>query len=151
MAINAVLRPATPDDAPTLAEVERIAFTLPNWPAETFLNYDCIVAEVDGQIAGFLVSRQTFPGNSRALPEREILNLAVVPAYRRIGLATQLLQLEFRHKAIFFLEVRESNFAARSLYERLGFSEISRRKDYYDHPPETAIVMRFTRKWPQSC
>ena len=77
-----------------------------------------------------------------APPEREILNLAVVPAFRRSGLATQLLKLEFQNSAVFLLEVRESNLAARALYERLGFVEISRRKDYYDHPPETAIVMQ---------
>jgi ribosomal-protein-alanine N-acetyltransferase len=39
------------------------------------------------------------------------------------------------------LEVRESNVAARRLYERLGFAEIARRPNYYSSPVETAIVM----------
>ncbi len=42
-----------------------------------------------------------------------------------------------------FLEVRESNIAARNLYKRLGFLEAGRRRDYYPAPPEDAIVMKF--------
>jgi ribosomal-protein-alanine acetyltransferase len=142
MAVEAVVRPATLEDLAALVELERAAFTVPNWPADTFLRYDCIVAEVGRQMAGFLVSRQTFEGSSIAPPEREILNLAVAPAYRRAGIATLLIGLEFRKKASLVLEVRESNAAARALYERLGFVEISRRNNYYDNPPETAIVMQ---------
>jgi len=142
MAVKAVVRPATLEDLAALVELERAAFTVPNWPADTFLRYDCIVAEVGRQMAGFLVSRQTFEGSYTAPPEREILNLAVAPAYRRAGIATLLMGLEFRKKASLVLEVRESNAAARALYERLGFVEISRRNNYYDNPPETAIVMQ---------
>ncbi len=145
MAITATLRQATEEDVAVLADLEALAFESPNWPADTFLRYDCTVAEVDNQIIAFLVSRQIFIGSSTAPPEREILNLAVAPAYRRTGLATQLLQFELRHRAIFLLEVRESNLAARALYERFGFAEISRRRGYYDNPPETAIVMRLPR------
>ncbi len=140
--INAILRPAKEDDVPALADLERLAFEVPNWPADTFLRYDCTVAEVDGKMVGFLVSRQIFGGTETVPPEREILNLAVAPQYRRAGLATLLLQFEFRQRAIFLLEVRESNLAAQALYKRLGFAEISRRRDYYDNPRETAIVMQ---------
>jgi ribosomal-protein-alanine N-acetyltransferase len=150
MAIEAILRPATEADLPALVEVEQLAFTVPNWPAETFLHYECTIAEMNGQVAGFLVSRQVFPGNASALPEREILNLAVLPPFRRSGIATLLLQFEFRNKAVFLLEVRESNLAARALYERLGFAEISRRSDYYDNPRETAIVMQTGTDCPVS-
>jgi ribosomal-protein-alanine N-acetyltransferase len=142
MAINAVLRPATKDDVPALVELERSSFTVPNWPADTFLRYDCTVAEVLGEVGGFLVSREIFGGTNTAPPEREILNLAVDTRYRRAGIATLLIKQEFRKKARFFLEVRESNMAARALYERLGFLEISRRAEYYNNPTETAIVMR---------
>jgi ribosomal-protein-alanine N-acetyltransferase len=45
-----------------------------------------------------------------------------------------------------FLEVRSSNTAARNLYQKLGFSEIGLRRNYYASPPEDGIVMRF-----QSC
>jgi ribosomal-protein-alanine N-acetyltransferase len=104
--------------------------------------YDCTVAEVSGEVGGFLVSRQIFAGNTTEPAEREILNLAVNPRHRRSGIATSLIQLELRKKAVFTLEVRESNLAARSLYERLGFVEILRRTEYYNNPIETAIVMR---------
>jgi ribosomal-protein-alanine N-acetyltransferase len=142
MAIDAVLRAARTLDLPALVELERLAFAVPNWPADTFLRYDCTVAEVSGQLAGFLVSREIFAGDVTVLPEREILNLAVAPPYRRAGLATLLMRFEFRNNAIFTLEVRESNLAARALYERHGFVEISRRRGYYDNPIETAIVMQ---------
>jgi ribosomal protein S18 acetylase RimI-like enzyme len=94
---------------------------------------------VNGErVLGFVVSRQTGSG------EREILNLGVARECRRRGIATELLQNEFRiWRGAFFLEVRESNLAAQNLYKGLGFVEIGRRPQYYDRPPETAIVMRF--------
>jgi ribosomal-protein-alanine N-acetyltransferase len=142
MALAALFRPATEDDVTALLAVEAEAFSVLVWPADTFLRYECTVADIGGQIAGFLVSRQTFGGDETAPPEREILNLAVAPAYRRQGIATALMHLEFRKKATFVLEVRESNSAAQALYRQLGFAEISRRRDYYDHPRESAIVMQ---------
>jgi ribosomal-protein-alanine N-acetyltransferase len=142
MAITATLRAATDADVPALADLETLAFVTPNWTADMFLRYDCTVAEVDGHLAGFVVSRQIFAGDASGRPEREILNLAVAPQFRRAGVATLLMQFEFRQNAIFLLEVRESNSVARALYERLGFAEISRRRDYYDNPPETAVVMQ---------
>lgn len=140
--LEIALRPATPDDLTALVELDRASFPVPNWPADTFLRYDCTVAEISGEVGGFLVSRQIFAGSLTEPPEREILNLAVTPRHRRHGIATSLIQLEFRRKAIFLLEVRESNLAARALYQRLGFVEISRRPEYYNNPTETAIVMR---------
>jgi ribosomal-protein-alanine N-acetyltransferase len=142
MAIAPLFRPATKDDVPALVELEHVSFAVPNWPADTFLRYDCTVAEVSGDIGGFLVSRQIFSGSATEPAEREILNLAVDPRYRRLGIATMLIRLEFSKRAICLLEVRESNLAARTLYERFGFVEISRRVEYYNNPTETAIVMR---------
>ena len=40
------------------------------------------------------------------------------------------------------LEVRESNFGARSMYASRGFEEVGRRRDYYDDPREDALVLR---------
>jgi [ribosomal protein S18]-alanine N-acetyltransferase len=67
---------------------------------------------------------------------------AVAPRFRRQGIAGLLLRNELKRRAIFYLEVRESNTAARALYGKFGFREISRRTGYYLHPPETAIVMK---------
>jgi ribosomal-protein-alanine N-acetyltransferase len=41
-----------------------------------------------------------------------------------------------------FLEVRESNHTARSLYASRGFTEVSRRRGYYRSPVEDALVLR---------
>ena len=101
-----------------------------------------MVAEVKNTIAGFLVSRQTFAGGKDAPAEREILNLAVAPAFRRKGVATALLQEELARGGVHFLEVRESNRAALALYGKIGFVRAGRRVDYYRSPVEAAIVMK---------
>jgi len=138
-------RPATPADAEALAEIEIESFPDPSWTAEDFLRHDCSVVEMDGTIAGFLVSRETYPGDLETPPEREIVNLAVKERFRRLGIARILLRHEINRRATMFLEVRASNVAAIQLYKNAGFIEISRRRDYYDNPVESAIVMRL--KW----
>ncbi len=146
MALVAAIRPAAESDLAALDKIEQASFQ-DHWEAKSFLQYSCIVAEMGDEVAGFkvagfLVSREIFGGSRQAPPEREILNLAVAPCFRRQGIAGLLLQYELNHRAIFYLEVRESNSAARALYGKFGFREISRRTGYYLHPPETAIVMR---------
>lgn len=126
------------EDAVLLAEIERDSFPHPDWTPDEFLRYDCLVAEVDGVVAGFLVSRLVFIDT----PEHEILNLAVTPVYRRLGVAKALLKTQIERGGSHYLEVRESNLAARQLYEAVGFSEIGRRPNYYSMPCETAIVMK---------
>jgi [ribosomal protein S18]-alanine N-acetyltransferase len=139
--IVAAVRPAVELDLPALDEIERESFA-DHWAAKSFLEYSCIVAEIGEEIVGFLVSREIFAGSREAPPEREILNLAVAIRFRRRGIAGLLLGNELSRQAIFYLEVRESNTAARALYGKFGFREINRRTGYYRHPPETAIVMR---------
>ncbi len=73
--------------------------------------------------------------------EREILQVGVLPAYRGQGLARALL-LSLPGRQPYFLEVRESNQAARGLYESLGFVEVGRRPNYYRNPVEDAILMK---------
>jgi ribosomal-protein-alanine N-acetyltransferase len=94
-----------------------------------------VVAEMEGQIAGFLVSRSVHL-------EREILNFAVAPEWRRQGVAKALLEHQLARGGTHFLEVRESNVVAQYLYRRFGFQEVGRRPGYYDLPAESAIVMR---------
>jgi len=78
--------------------------------------------------------------------EVHVLDVAVAPDVRRQGLARWLLGLSLRmatragaRRAL--LEVRESNDAARSLYESLGFRQVGRRRDYYAQPREDAVVL----------
>jgi ribosomal-protein-alanine N-acetyltransferase len=136
-----VLRPATDADGPVLLVIERECFSRPNWSAVDILRYSCTVAEVGGQIAGFICSRELCPATAGAPAEREILNLAVRPVFRRLGVAQALLNYELRVPAKHYLEVRESNAAARQLYAKIGFTVAGHRPNYYSHPREAAIVM----------
>ncbi len=100
-----------------------------------------IVVETDG-LQGFLVARAD--GG-----EWEIENIAVAGNARRRGIAGQLLD-ELMDRArkegatAIFLEVRESNRAARALYRKWGFREDGRRKNYYREPEEDAMLYRFS-------
>ena len=81
------------------------------------------------------------------LDESEILNIAVDPAMRGRGYGGKLLDVAIaevveRGAVAAFLEVRESNSAARELYRSRGFQELSRRREYYRKPVEDALVLR---------
>jgi len=140
--VSPVIRDATVADVAFLIEIEQQSFSNPNWDVHTFEKYACIVAEIDGRVAGFVVSRETAAALGGAPAEHEILNLAVAPEFRRSGIATALLNHELTREAIHFLEVRESNIAAQALYRKCGFVEVGRRPEYYELPAESAIVMR---------
>ncbi|WP_312541222.1 ribosomal protein S18-alanine N-acetyltransferase [Enterococcus sp.] len=82
----------------------------------------------------------------QVLDEAELFNLAVDPAYQGQGLAKELLQrffaiVEAAGGTRIFLEVRASNLQAQALYLRTGFAVIGRRKKYYQHPEEDALIM----------
>lgn len=81
----------------------------------------------------------------RIAAEWELENIVIVPAERRRGLANQLLEVlvaaaRSTNSESLFLEVRESNLAARSLYEKAGFQLTGSRKSYYSNPPEDAVL-----------
>ena len=72
------------------------------------------------------------------------------PDYRRKGIAEALVDglveaLKERGSHCLTLEVRASNAPAIALYEKLGFSEIGRRKNYYRNPREDALILR--KEW----
>lgn len=90
----------------------------------------CVVGLISGYFAG---------------DEADITSVAVDTDYRRQGIALSLMQ-EFEKSlpdyiSEIFLEVRESNTPAVSLYEKCGFEKLSVRKNFYDNPPENAVVM----------
>jgi polysaccharide biosynthesis protein PslH len=131
------IRPATQNDVPEITAIQQTAPESSQWLARDYLAFDCQVALLDDRVAGFLVSRAV------SGQEREILNIAVHPEFRRLHIATELLRAELsRYPGVHFLEVRESNAAAQRLYEGLGFQAVGERPAYYDNPPETGIVMR---------
>lgn len=79
-------------------------------------------------------------------PEAELLKIATSRYHRRKGIATQLLQELFglcrKNKCCkLFLEVREQNDAALSLYTTLGFTMHSRRDNYYHSPTDNCLVL----------
>ncbi|WP_428558970.1 MAG: ribosomal protein S18-alanine N-acetyltransferase [Solidesulfovibrio sp. DCME] len=78
--------------------------------------------------------------------EFEVLNIAVDPARRGLGLATRLLthvlqQTDKMGMNRGYLEVRAGNAPARRLYARQGFVEVGRRRRYYPDNGEDALVM----------
>jgi ribosomal protein S18 acetylase RimI-like enzyme len=131
------IRPARPSDLAEISAIQASAAEASQWQAQDYLAFDCRVALLEDRIAGFVVSRQV------AEQEREILNVAVHSEFRRLRIASELLQTEItRYAGTHFLEVRESNAAARQLYERLGFQVVGTRPEYYENPTEAGIVMR---------
>ena len=126
------------DDLDAVAGIQEASPGAARWRVTDYLEQDFRVAMDGDRIVGFLVAR------TLAADEREILNLAVAPDFRRKGVARALLDSAFEgFRGAVFLEVRESNEVARKFYKSLGFKELSRRTGYYDNPAETAIVMKF--------
>lgn len=143
------VREATPADVPTLMAIERHAITAAHWGESDYARIFssgpprrvALVIE-ETAICGFLVARVL--GD-----EWELENIAVAGPARRRGLGASLLghflDLARRQGAVsVFLEVRESNRAARQLYEKWAFCESGRRKSYYRNPLEDAVVYRFS-------
>ena len=136
------------DHVKAVAELEKICFSDPwseNSVASELKNKLALwmVAEEDGTVAGYI-------GSQTCTDESDVMNVAVHPDFRRRGIAEALVNtLVAELKAIgshcLTLEVRASNDPAIGLYEKLGFAEIGRRKNYYRNPREDALIMR--KEW----
>jgi len=133
-----ILRPGRESDLAEVARIQATADKASHWEPEAYLTYHLWVAEKDSAIVGFAVHR------SLDEEEMELLNIAVDPHHRRSGVATRLIGNIDSPNVL--LEVRESNFDAQKLYQKLGFVEIGRREKYYTEPDETAIVMRLSQR-----
>ena len=99
-----------------------------------------LVAEQEGKVFGY-VGSQSVP------PEADVMNLAVAPESRKLGLGRALmceLMRRLRESGIdsLSLEVRESNFPALALYTKLGFFQVGKRPRYYVNPAEDALILR---------
>lgn len=131
-------------DIDEVAAIEQSIFSMP-WSTASFreslsLEHTIyLTAEIDGKIAGYC-------GMYKLFHEGEIVNVAVKPEYRKCGVGQEMLRELMRlgiEKDVdtFLLEVRESNQPARCLYEKLGFTQMGVRKNFYEKPVENAIVM----------
>ena len=79
--------------------------------------------------------------------ELHVNNVACHPEFRRIHVGRRLMEEAAREAAMrgvtfVLLEVRSSNEAAQSLYRKLGYRFVGRRRDYYRGPTEDAFVMK---------
>ena len=137
--------PMTADHLDEVAELERVCFPDP-W------SRNMLKEELENDLAAFLVALDGqgavagYAGLQVVLDEGYILNVAVRPDCRRQGVAGQLLQvfLNFakgNQLSFLTLEVRASNYAAIALYGSRGFRGVGRRKNYYEHPREDAVIM----------
>jgi ribosomal-protein-alanine acetyltransferase len=143
-----LVRPAILADIPALIELASHAVTAAHWSPEQYHQVladpsrRALVIEESGCVRGFLIARHI-------ATEWEIENVAVAGPARRRGLGTRLLgeflaQVQAQGALAVFLEVRESNHAARTLYEKWAFLESGRRPGYYQEPEEAAILYRLS-------
>ena len=144
------VRNATPEDAALLTSLEAASFSEP-WSLGAVAShlfsphgFTRIAVLEDGTAVGYIFG--LLLGE-----EAELLRVAVLPEHRLLGIGFWLVDALLLHMAgvgatTCFLEVRESNRAARHLYESHGFYEVGVRKNYYKKPTENAVLLRYDRK-----
>ena len=149
------IRRGTGADVAAMLEIERASFSDP-WSEDSFTTalalermLVLVADELDGngrgrdgvaRLAGYVVALVVGP-------DAEIADLAVAPASRRRGVGQALLErasaeLAQRGVRSLYLEVRESNLGARTLYEANGFRSVGRRRGYYRQPVEDALLLK---------
>ena len=155
------IRPATTADIPAMIELEQKCPTAAHWTPRQYqvaLRTEesgdskrlVLVVEQKVEVGTASEGRETpellaFLVAHDLGPEWELENIVVAPSARRKGLGARLVGELLSHareagNEHVFLEVRESNQAARILYEKSGFEETGRRSGYYLNPPEDAIL-----------
>ena len=135
----------TADKIFEVAELEELCFSLP-WSEKSL---ELLLADKN---AGFVVCDRTsgrvvaYGGMVVVLDEGQITNIATHPDFRRQGIGERVVRaiIDYASESglvSISLEVRESNAAAISLYEKLGFVSVGVRKNFYTSPRENGIVM----------
>ena len=139
-----IFRPMLEVDLPQVVEIEKASMPSP-WSRELFeeelhrerAHY--FVVEKDGKVAGYM-------GYWEAPEEAHVINLAIGPEFRKQGLGQEMIErcMDYavkRGARLATLEARESNTAARNLYEKCQFRMVAIRKKYYSDNQEDAVVM----------
>lgn len=140
-----IIRTMRLEDVSAIAKLEQICFSDP-W-SETSIKSELnnplsywLVADDNGTIAGYV-------GSQSVLDSADMMNIAVAPEYRRRGVGRMLINnlisyLREQKVIALLLEVRVSNMAAISLYQKFGFEQVGRRPRYYHNPREDALIFR---------
>ncbi len=152
IATSVIVRPAVNDDIAAVSRIERESFSDP-WSVQslrTSLNPERMRFLVARSVVANDGSETELLGYVIALllsEEAEIADIAVSAAARRRGIGGLLLDAMLAEAAsrgvlTMYLEVRESNSAARALYDSRRFREVGRRRGYYHRPSEDALLLR---------
>ncbi|MGA7560868.1 MAG: ribosomal protein S18-alanine N-acetyltransferase, partial [Terriglobales bacterium] len=127
---------------PAVLALERQTAGAAHWTAEQYQKLVgggvVLVAEEAGRLCGFI-------GAQAVAGEWEIENVVVAAELLRRRIGSELIgalieRARSEAAAAILLEVRESNVAARGLYEKRGFREVGRRRTYYADPVEDGIL-----------
>lgn len=140
-----IYREMTLPDIEQVYAIECSCFTQP-WSVESLIGElvrnDAayyVVAEDDGKIVGYA-------GIWVLFDEAHMTNIAVIPEYRRRGIARSIIlnmmQYGVSKGAVrMTLEVREFNYRAQNLYSSLDFKKVGVRKSYYSDTGENAFIL----------
>ena len=138
----------TSEHGPQIAYLETVCFHDP-WSEKS------IASELENALSLWLVAVEGddvigYVGSQTVLGWSDMMNVAVHPDHRRKGVGEALVvaleeALKAQESTCLTLEVRASNEPAKALYEKLGFIEVGRRKNYYRNPKEDALIMR--KEW----
>ena len=140
--------PMTDAHVDAVADLEAICFADP-WSANS------VASELTNPLSCWLVALEAdtvvgYIGSQTVMGETDMMNVAVHPDHRRKGIAVSLIhalvqKLKECESHCLTLEVRASNVPAIALYEKLGFAEAGRRRNYYRNPKEDALILR--KEW----
>ena len=130
---------------PQVAALEKLCFADP-WSEKS------VASELGNDLALWLVAVDGdtvvgYIGSQTVCGETDMMNVAVHPEHRRKGIAEALIAalsqgLKERGNVCLTLEVRASNAPAITLYDKLGFTQVGRRPNYYRNPKEDALILR---------
>lgn len=137
-----------PDHVAQIAALEKLCFSDP-WSEKS------VASELNNPLSLWLVAMEGetvmgYIGSQSVLGESDMMNVAVHPDFRRRGVAEELITelirgLGEKGNHCLSLEVRVSNAPAIALYEKLGFSQVGLRKNYYRNPREDGLILR--KEW----
>ncbi|MCH5211220.1 MAG: ribosomal protein S18-alanine N-acetyltransferase [Oscillospiraceae bacterium] len=134
----------TGNDVAEVAELEKQCFSVP-WSEKSFRD------EMTNKLAIYFIARYDgkcvgYAGFWNVSGEGGITNVAVLPGYRRKGIASLMIEKMIKEARglgleLLTLEVRKSNISAQELYKKYGFDIIGERKRYYSDNGEDAWIM----------